>query len=37
MADVQRAAELQRQYLLEMIPPQQQSGQSGSRQNNWKA
>jgi len=37
LADIQRAAELQRQYLLEMIPPQQPSGPSGSRQNNWKA
>lgn len=34
LADIQRAAELQR-YLLEMIPPQA-PGPSNSRQNNWK-
>ncbi|KAI9588294.1 hypothetical protein GQX74_004140 [Glossina fuscipes] len=35
LADIQRAAELQRQYLLDMIPPQA-PGPSNSRQNNWK-
>ena len=35
LADIQRAAELQRQYLLEMIPPQA-PGPSNNRQNNWK-
>lgn len=35
LADIQRAAEMQRQYLLEMIPPQA-PGPSSSRQNNWK-
>lgn len=31
MADIQRAAELQRQYLLDMIPPQ-----AGQARHNWK-
>lgn len=31
MADIQRAAELQRQYLLDMIPPQ-----PGQARHNWK-
>ncbi|CAD7003334.1 unnamed protein product [Ceratitis capitata] len=36
LADIQRAAELQRQYLMEMIPPPQAPGSGNSRQNNWK-
>lgn len=31
IADLQRAAELQRQYLLDMIPPQ-----AGQARHNWK-
>lgn len=31
IADIQRAAELQRQYLLDMIPPQ-----GGQSRHNWK-
>ncbi|XP_018790264.1 PREDICTED: transcriptional repressor p66-alpha isoform X2 [Bactrocera latifrons] len=36
LADIQRAAELQRQYLMEMIPQPQAPGSSNNRQNNWK-
>ncbi|XP_004526110.1 flocculation protein FLO11 isoform X1 [Ceratitis capitata] len=36
LADIQRAAELQRQYLMEMIPPPQAPGSGNNRQNNWK-
>ncbi|XP_053955078.1 transcriptional repressor p66 alpha isoform X1 [Anastrepha ludens] len=36
LADIQRAAELQRQYLMEMIPPPQAPGTNNNRQNNWK-
>ncbi|KAL5293075.1 GATAD2A family protein [Megaselia abdita] len=35
IADIQRAAELQRQYLLEMMPSQT-PGSNNNRQNNWK-
>lgn len=36
LADIQRAAEFQRQYLMEMIPQPQAPGSSNNRQNNWK-
>lgn len=37
--DIQRIAELQRQYLLDLIPQHQQQAPSSSnnRQNNWKS
>lgn len=34
--DIQRLAEIQRQYLLELTQHQQQASGSSSRQNNWK-
>ncbi|XP_036325433.1 transcriptional repressor p66-alpha isoform X1 [Rhagoletis pomonella] len=36
LAEIQRAAELQRQYLMEMMPQPQAPGSSTNRQNNWK-
>lgn len=36
LADIQRAAELQRQYLMEMIPQPQAPASNNNRQNNWK-
>lgn len=39
MNDIQRYAEMQRQYLLDLMPQQhqQQPSSSNSRQNNWKS
>lgn len=34
--DMQRLAEMQRQYILELSQHQQQPSSSNSRQNNWK-
>lgn len=34
--DIQRLAEIQRQYFLELSQHQQQASSSSSRQNNWK-
>lgn len=34
--EIQRLAEMQRQYLMDIIPQQQQPNSNSNRQNNWK-
>lgn len=36
MNEIQRLAEIQRQYILELTQHQHQASSSSSRQNNWK-